>query len=81
MEMNNPFENGAASSGKLKGDENGADDRYYTEKFKYRCPVDSSDVIHTVRFRKATCTRVDDIVEDFHCSRNSTCVRCLENYR
>lgn len=54
---------------------------YYTQKFDSRCPVDSSKVIHTVQFRKATCTRVDDTVEDFHCNRDSKCVKCTENYR
>ena len=72
---------GRLPSGRSGRNENAGEDKYYTEKFKSRCPVDSSDVVHTVRFQKATCTRVDDIVDDFHCSRNSTCVRCLENYR
>ena len=57
------------------------DDRYYTQKFGGRCPVDASKVVHTVQFRKATCTRVDDTVEDFRCSRDSKCVKCTENYR
>lgn len=57
------------------------EDRYYTQKFNSICPVDSSKVVHTVQFRKATCTRVDDTVEDFHCSRDGGCVKCTENYR
>ncbi len=57
------------------------EDRAYTQKFETVCPVDSSKVIHTVRFLKSTCTRVDDIVDDFHCNRNGSCVKCMENYR
>ena len=57
------------------------DDRYYTQKFDARCPVDASKVVHTVQVRKATCTRVEDTVEDFRCSRDSKCVKCTENYR
>lgn len=57
------------------------EDRAYTQRFETVCPVDSSKVVHTVRFLKSTCTRVDDIVDDFHCSRNGSCVKCTENYR
>lgn len=57
------------------------EDRAYTQKFETICPVDSSKVVHTVRFLKSTCTRVDDIVDDFRCSRNASCVKCTENYR
>lgn len=59
----------------------GEEDRSYTQKFETSCPVDSSRVVQTVRFIRSTCTRVDDIVDDFHCSRNSSCVKCQENYR
>ena len=57
-----------------------SDSREYTKKFDSMCPVDSSQVVHTVKFLKSTCTRVDDIVDDFHCSRNGSCVKCTENY-
>ena len=57
------------------------EDRAYTQQFATICPIDSSKVVHTVRFLKSTCTRVDDIVDDFHCSRNGSCVKCTENYR
>lgn len=57
------------------------EDRAYTQKFETICPIDSSKVVHTVRFLKSTCTRVDDIVDDFHCNRNGSCVKCTENYR
>ena len=75
-----------ASSRKYRGMEepesgHGEEDRFYTQKFDSRCPVDASKVVHTVQFRKATCTRVDDTVEDFYCSRDSKCVKCTENYR
>lgn len=57
------------------------EERSYTQKFETICPVDASKVVHTVRFIKSTCTRVDDIVDDFHCNRNGSCVKCMENYR
>ena len=57
------------------------EDRAYTQRFETICPIDSSKVVHTVRFLKSTCTRVDDIVDDFHCNRNGSCARCTENYR
>lgn len=57
------------------------EERAYTQRFETSCPTDSSKVVHTVRFLKSTCTRVDDIVDDFHCTRNGSCVKCMENYR
>ena len=57
-----------------------SDSKTYIKKFDSMCPVDSSKVVHTVTFIKSTCTRVDDIVDDFHCSRNGSCVKCTENY-
>ena len=57
------------------------EDRAYTQRFETICPIDSSKVVHTVRFLKSTCPRVDDIVDDFHCNRNGSCARCTENYR
>ena len=56
------------------------EDRRYTQVFEARCPVDASKVKHTVTFIAASCSRVDDLIEDFHCSRNSTCVQCQQNY-
>ena len=44
-------------------------------EFLFYGTTDSSKVVHTVRFLKSTCTRVDDIVDDFHCSRNGSCVK------
>ena len=64
-----------------KDGEDMEEDRAYVQRFETICPVDSSKVVHTVRFLKSTCTRVDDIVDDFHCSRNGSCVKCSENYR
>lgn len=72
------FKQGWEASHKYHGKE---EDRSYTQKFQTVCPIDSSKVVHTVRFIKSTCTRVDDIVDDFHCNRNGSCVRCTENYR
>ncbi|MCI8862056.1 MAG: hypothetical protein HFI20_06155 [Lachnospiraceae bacterium] len=65
-----------SKEGEIEGE-----DRAYTQSFETVCPVDSSKVVHTVRFLKSTCTRVDDIVDDFHCNRNGNCVKCTENYR
>ena len=42
--------------------------------------TDASDVTHTVLYKKSTCTRVDDLVLNFHCSRDSKCVKCQQNY-
>ena len=56
------------------------EDRRYTQAFETRCPVDSSKVKHTVTFIAASCSRVDDLIEDFHCSRNSACIKCQQNY-
>jgi len=64
-----------------KDENNMEEERMYTQKFESVCPVDSSKVVHTVRFIKSTCTRVDDIVDDFRCSRNGSCAKCTENYR
>ena len=56
------------------------EERRYTQIFEAKCPVDSSKVKHTVTFIAASCSRVDDMIEDFHCSRNSSCVKCQQNY-
>ena len=45
------------------------EDRRYTQVFETRCPVIA-----------ASCSRVDDLIEDFHCSRNSACIKCQQNY-
>ncbi len=47
---------------------------------EYQCPTDASKVTHTITYRRATCTRVDDTIEHFHCSRDSKCVKCQQNY-
>ena len=44
-----------ASSRKYRGMEepesgHGEEDRFYTQKFDSRCPVDASKVVHTVQF-------------------------------
>ncbi|MDD6618063.1 MAG: hypothetical protein PUF14_05645 [Clostridiales bacterium] len=52
----------------------------YTMTFESICPTDVSKVKHTVVYKKATCTRVDDIVQHFHCNRDSKCVKCQQNY-
>ncbi|BFL46892.1 hypothetical protein C3B58_20760 [Lactonifactor longoviformis] len=55
-------------------------DNEYTLTFDSKCPADASKVLHTVIYKKATCTRVDDIILHFHCSRDSKCVKCQHNY-
>ncbi|MGI6094021.1 MAG: hypothetical protein ACOYBL_01185 [Lachnospiraceae bacterium] len=52
----------------------------YTQTVEAKCPHDASKVTHTIIFKKATCTRVDDIIQHFHCSRDSKCVMCQQNY-
>lgn len=52
----------------------------YTEVYHCKCLTDASEVTHTVTYKKSTCTRVDDIILDFHCSRDSKCVKCQQNY-
>lgn len=52
----------------------------YTKVYHTKCLTDASDVTHTVLYKKSTCTRVDDLVLNFHCSRDSKCVKCQQNY-
>lgn len=56
------------------------DDSTYSVTFAYKCPTDFSDVSHDILYKKATCTRVDDTIIRFRCSRNSQCVKCQQNY-
>lgn len=56
------------------------EDNQYTCKYEYRCPTDASKSIHTIVYKKATCTRVDDVILYFSCSRDSKCVKCQQNY-
>ncbi|MDD3220182.1 MAG: hypothetical protein PHC41_10270 [Lachnospiraceae bacterium] len=52
----------------------------YTITTEYKCPTDASKVNHTIVFKRATCTRVDDLLLHFRCSRDSCCVKCQQNY-
>ena len=52
----------------------------YTVVSQIKCPKDSGDSIHTITYKKATCTSVDDIILNFHCSRNSQCLDCQQDY-
>ncbi|MCI8815139.1 MAG: hypothetical protein HFH60_11065 [Lachnospiraceae bacterium] len=56
------------------------DENQYTCTYKYKCPNDSTEATHTILYKKATCTRVDDVILHFHCSRDSGCVKCQQNY-
>lgn len=54
----------------------------YSRNFDYRCPTDASKVVHTVTFKKGSCSRYpEDVMISFVCSRNSACAKCAENYR
>lgn len=52
----------------------------YTQTHHGKCIIDASPVTHTITYQKSTCTRVDDIILYFHCSRDSKCVKCQQNY-
>ncbi|MGI6018003.1 MAG: hypothetical protein ACOX8M_04280 [Marvinbryantia sp.] len=53
----------------------------YTENYEYKCPTDASKVVHTVTYKKGSCSRYpEDIMISFVCSRNSACVKCSQNY-
>lgn len=57
-------------------------DLEYTKNFDYRCPTDASKVVHTVSFKKGSCSRYpEDVMTSFVCSRNASCTKCSENYR
>ena len=49
------------------------DEHTYTIVSHATCPKDSSKAAHTVTYKKATCTRVDDIILNFCCSRVDKC--------
>lgn len=52
----------------------------YIRTYQSKCLTDASKVTHTITFRKATCTRIDDPIIYFSCSRDSKCVKCQQNY-
>lgn len=53
----------------------------YTQKHDTTCPIDRTKVLHTVTFQKSTCSRFEDSVAHFLCSRNSSCKKCTDMYR
>lgn len=55
-------------------------DNEYTVTVNTKCLTDASKVVHTIVYKKATCTRVDDVILHFSCSRDSKCVKCQQNY-
>lgn len=55
-------------------------DGEYTVTEKSKCLTDASQVTHTIIYKKATCTHVDDVILHFRCSRDSKCVKCRQNY-
>lgn len=52
----------------------------YIRTYQSKCLTDASNVTHTIIFKKATCTRIDDLIIHFSCSRDSKCVKCQQNY-
>lgn len=52
----------------------------YTEMYHTKCLTDASDVTHTVTYQKASDRQMDDVILQFHCSRDSKCVKCYQNY-
>lgn len=56
------------------------DEHTYTIVSHATCPIDSSKAAHVVTYKKATCTRVDDIILNFCCSRDVQCQDCQRDY-
>lgn len=52
----------------------------YIVVFHRNCAKKAGEAEHTITYRKATCTRVDDIVLNFHCSIDSQCDDCRNEY-
>lgn len=52
----------------------------YLSNIPAKCPADQSDVTHEIIFQRSTDPDDDDIVQEFHCSRDSKCVKCRQNY-
>lgn len=44
------------------------------------CPRDQREAVHTLTYKKATCSRVPDTLLHFMCSRNPRCKECAEDY-
>lgn len=52
----------------------------YLSNIPAKCPADQSDVTHEIIFQRSPDPDDDDIVQEFHCSRDSKCVKCRQNY-
>lgn len=61
----------------IQGNDN---ENTYTAASSIKCPKNNRDAIHTVTYKKATCTRVDDIILNFHCSQDAQCLECQLDY-
>lgn len=44
------------------------------------CPKTRREAVHTLTYKKATCTRVPDTLLHFACSQNPRCKECTEEY-
>ena len=52
----------------------------YTKTEESACPKNQKAAVHTLRYKKATCSRVPDTILHFSCSLDSRCKDCQEDY-
>ncbi|HIY18017.1 MAG TPA: hypothetical protein IAA44_01275 [Candidatus Blautia avistercoris] len=52
----------------------------YTETYQSYCPKHNTRVVHTVIFKKRTCSRIQETVLHFTCSQDSRCKECQKDY-
>lgn len=52
----------------------------YKKEETSTCPRDQREAVHTLTYKKATCSRVPDTLLHFMCSRNPRCKECAEDY-
>lgn len=53
----------------------------YTKTEEAACPRNKKPALHTIRYQKATCTRVPDTILYFSCSLDFRCKECIQDYR
>lgn len=52
----------------------------YIKEETSACPKNHREAVHTLTYRKATCTRVPDTLLYFACNLNPGCKECMEDY-
>ena len=52
----------------------------YKKEEEASCPKNGQKATHTLTYKKATCTRVQDTLLHFMCSVDSRCKECVEEY-